>query len=381
MFQLLPSGLVLLLLVPLSGVATAQGAWTVQSTEFNDDFSKASFPDADHGWIIGANKANDSGVVVSTSDGGATWTRKPFGRPINIAAQQFVTAKIGWIAGKWDSTQSAGIFKTVDGGDHWVLQTPKDSTLWNANIYPGGPIFFLDSNTGWVGGGPNAMLKTTDGGVTWNTLGTGAGGIIFFLDADTGWMSNGITSIRKTVNGGTTWVTYPIGTANTQSSLFFADSKHGWITTYSSNTSDKGMVLASTDGGATWSVQNTGAAGTLYCVDFPSQDSGWAMGRFGNILRSGDGGTTWILQTKAVDKGLRSMAFIDAQTAWAVGDGGAILKFDADAVTGIRTRSLPGIHSEARMRRFDANGRLKVRGRSLGGGSPAPSPDLRAKTF
>lgn len=79
-------------------------------------------------------------------------------------------------------------------------------------------VFFLgNTSTGWAVGQGGWVLKTTNGGTTWNTIGSRIaspvqGGSepweelydIHFLDADDGWMV-GKHSVWLTTNGGTSW--------------------------------------------------------------------------------------------------------------------------------------------------------------------------------
>lgn len=325
----------LALLSAFIGAAAAQGVWAPQTTVsagLRDDLYGISFPDAKHGWAVGVNHGNDTGVILSTADGGTTWTRSTLDSVRAFTAVRFTSPDTGWLLGSARYPAVNGMFKTVDGGSHWV---PQDAKLIGAYEY------FLDADHGWIGG-----YRTTNGGATWDPLGIGPDApalSVSFINPDTGWTLGGATGIRKSVDGGAHWTPQVSGTTNPMSSIFFADGKRGWATGYSSNTSPVGLLLATTDGGTTWTPRDIGSiVGTLYCVSFPGKDTGWAMGRFGYILFSVDGGTTWTVQDRVTDKGLRSFVFVDAKTGWAAGDAGTILKYGGDATTGLRVQSMRG---------------------------------------
>jgi photosystem II stability/assembly factor-like uncharacterized protein len=71
------------------------------------------------------------------------------------------------------------------------------------------------------------------------------------------------------------------------------------------------------------------AAGTLpedlFSVSFPTEQDGWACGRWGVILHTADGGATWAHQESGTDYMLVSIHFADALHGHAVGEEGVIL--------------------------------------------------------
>ncbi|OPY76811.1 MAG: Ycf48-like protein precursor [Syntrophorhabdus sp. PtaU1.Bin153] len=63
----------------------------------------------------------------------------------------------------------------------------------------------------------------------------------------------------------------------------------------------------------------------LFSVTFPTENNGWACGRWGTIVSTDDGGKTWKTQTSGTDYTLASISFVDSNTGWAVGDASTIL--------------------------------------------------------
>lgn len=63
----------------------------------------------------------------------------------------------------------------------------------------------------------------------------------------------------------------------------------------------------------------------LFSVTFPTQNEGWACGRWGTILHTADGGTSWSRQISGTSFTLVSICFSDAMNGWAVGANGTIL--------------------------------------------------------
>ena len=63
----------------------------------------------------------------------------------------------------------------------------------------------------------------------------------------------------------------------------------------------------------------------LFSVSFPTEQDGWACGRWGAILHTADGGTTWVHQESGTEYMLVSIHFVDALHGHAVGEEGLIL--------------------------------------------------------
>ncbi|QEL14089.1 WD40/YVTN/BNR-like repeat-containing protein [Limnoglobus roseus] len=138
------------------------------------------FTTPDRGWVVGgktdepiATRNNVKAVVLFTEDGGRTWVN----RAADIAAQlpkgewgwkiQFLTDRIGFVS--LENFGAGAILKTTDGGLTWV-RLPVNDPQGNANLEGVG---FVDENHGWVGGWGDALFQklstseTTDGGQTW----------------------------------------------------------------------------------------------------------------------------------------------------------------------------------------------------------------------
>jgi len=64
----------------------------------------------------------------------------------------------------------------------------------------------------------------------------------------------------------------------------------------------------------------------LFSVSFPTEQNGWACGRWGTIIHTTDGGKSWVRQQSGTDYTLSSISFVEPQNGWAVGDGGTILQ-------------------------------------------------------
>jgi hypothetical protein len=132
----------------------------------------------------------------------------------------------------------------------------------------------------------------------------------------------GIGMILKTANGGSSWQTVNTGSQNLLISLDFVNTNVGWaVGTF-------GEIQKTTDGGNTWQTQ-TGVfpPDWLYSVTFLDENTGWTVGFDGKVQETDDGGATWALQTSGTPYQLNSVCFVDKLHGWAVGENGTILKY------------------------------------------------------
>ena len=134
----------------------------------------------------------------------------------------------------------------------------------------------------------------------------------FAADKKTGWAVGGDGTILRTRNGGFTWEEQDSFANTTLYSLYVKDKARLVVS------GAGGVILTSNNGGAKWIRRATGTRDHLFCVTFAPQDhlKGWAVGSFGAIVQTIDGGVTWKLQPAITNAHLFSVAFGDATHGW-----------------------------------------------------------------
>ena len=355
------------------------GGWHAQNAGSSGSqaaLNDVTFVDADHGWAVGESiPAPGASVplVLSTSDGGATWhsqDARGAGRSGHLGSVSFVDSKHGWALGTSFGASGGStsvIIATTDGGVTWSAQNAgiagTDARLSS--------ITFADAQHGWAVGSvyddsagtlSPLILATTDAGATWyaqNAGNAGNGGAqlasISFIDVRRGWAVGQSSSqsgaqsavILATTDGGATWRAQNAGSAGSSAGLSdvaFSDAAHGWAVGSSYDSSQSGgfsfLILATSDGGATWNSQEADGAGqfpgrfsSLGSVSFVDAKHGWAVGRSEDapsdfaagtlvILATTDGGATWNAQdaNSGGRRGfLSSVSFVDANHGWVAG--------------------------------------------------------------
>ena len=155
---------------------------------------------------------------------------------------------------------------------------------------------------------------------------------VHFINEQTGW-ATGNDVLLKTTDGGVTWEPQENLDLN-MTGVHFTDSLNGWAV--------GGNVIQHTeDGGETWQRQGQALLEEkldnpkeyLRGIYFATPDSGWAIadgasGRISTILSTCDGGQTWHVQYESdqelergdMSKGLDDIFFLNAKEGWAVGE-------------------------------------------------------------
>jgi photosystem II stability/assembly factor-like uncharacterized protein len=330
----------------LTGAGCARQPWQALPLGTAADFRDIWFADSNRGWIVGGSVEIPGGLVGRTVDGGRTWrftsglTRRD---RMNVLAVRFFDGERGVVA-----TDSGAMFATTDAGSNWsVVDTRSRDALTS--------VFFLDDRRGWAAGNAG-VLATADGGRHWSSpsLAFDAGHrpsrAIQFLDERHGWLAGMDASLMRTADGGLTWepAATPLAPAERPSfwDLTFVDAQYGWVV------GEEGTILATTDGGLTWTRRHTGLADarsapkleripraggielidagdrtpgfTVSAVRFVDRQRGWVAGFYAGLGRSlilytEDAGATWVVDADVPGEELHALFVQGREQVWAVG--------------------------------------------------------------
>jgi photosystem II stability/assembly factor-like uncharacterized protein len=120
----------------------------------SEDFQLRSvyFTDADTGYIVGRNLLTNQGILVRTTDGGATWV--PQIMNYNYVDIVFLDNNTGYILSQLTNANASTIFKTTDAGNTWGFLTdlPKAQN----------EIVFPSVNVGYTCGKTGSIFKVTN---------------------------------------------------------------------------------------------------------------------------------------------------------------------------------------------------------------------------
>ncbi len=276
--------------------------------------------DGSQGWITGGH-----GLVLHTTDAGASWSLQPGGTRRGLVTTYFVSAQRGWAAG------AGGVIQhTNNSGASWLSQT--SGTISDLNA-----IHFANDQRGWVVGMAGTIRRTSNGGATWAAATSGTTAALHavqFVDTQRGWAVGSAGTILHTSDGGVSWSAQVSGSDATFYGISFVDAQRGWVVGRTEGGSFHGIILRTLDGGASWTSHRFSAFEALRAVNFVDADHGWAVGAQWSpnepwralILRTTNGGDSWSADyVGPLEFQLHSVHFATTSTGWAVGSWGGIL--------------------------------------------------------
>jgi photosystem II stability/assembly factor-like uncharacterized protein len=265
--------------------------WGTLYSDSTNTFNSVYFVNPDTGWIVGY------GIIIKTTDGGKNWSEiiiREFDDVPNLTAITFITDQTGWIVG--NNFYGNPIYKTTDGGESWYKLNDIEPIIYHLT-----DMQLLNKNFGYVLGPRGKLLKTSDGGNTWEYKNINKEKEELYL-----------------------------------TSVFFTDTTNGFAVGegYINNLAYDELIIKTTNSGNEWAIINKKRQNhdensiTLNKVRFAkdqnSNNYGWIIGQDGIIYKTHDSGNNWIKQRE--DKyNLRSIYFINESTGWAVGNHGSIL--------------------------------------------------------
>jgi len=255
-------------------VVTADGGqtWTQARVPVSSDLTAVWFASATHGWVVGHD-----GVVLATTDGGATWTKQLDGRIVNDLVLKDIQAKLA---------------ASPDSEELKALATEAERNVQMGADKPFLDVWFENETSGFVVGGYNLILATTDGGQTWQSW--------FDRVPNPGFMS--LYSIRPAVGGvfvaGEQGAFFKLDReaakfdavpVDYQGSLFGVVDAGDAILTYGI----KGNLFRSADSGKTWARVDSKLRTTIVGGDTLGPGAVVLADQSGHLSMSRDGGNTF----------------------------------------------------------------------------------------
>lgn len=191
-----------------------------------------------------------SGAVLTSRDGGASWLR------IELAANASIIDM---------AVCPDGSFVALDFNRR-VWTAAADARDWRAQplAQPRTPLAITcaPDASWWVVGTNATIAGSSDGGATWRASDLGIDAqltAVHFFDATKGIALGEFGLQLSTADGGATWVKQaPIPNDFYPYSMLFESPQRGWVSGLT------GQVLQTTDGGATWLAQDNTTGLALY---------------------------------------------------------------------------------------------------------------------
>jgi photosystem II stability/assembly factor-like uncharacterized protein len=293
-------------------------AWEQQYSPITTTLISVAMVDA-----LTATAVGSLGVIIHTTDGGATWVQQQSSARDDLYGVSFIDRSTGVVLG------GSSILYTSDGGATWNNASwPGGCAIRNVQLLPGG-VGYAVGNQDLGGHFRGHIYRTTNFGRTWAELAlppevTGLYGVQF-LDSNVGTVSSRDGQIVHTNDGGATWTLQQTGTTYFIHGIFFTSPTTG-TAVGGAQGGPVGTILRTTNGGNTWVPQTPAGANVfLYRICFTSQKHAITAGYNGRILRTADAGATWVDNSIATANRVIGLSFINDSTGIAVGDAGMIM--------------------------------------------------------
>ncbi|MFN4984623.1 MAG: WD40/YVTN/BNR-like repeat-containing protein [Ignavibacteria bacterium] len=256
-----------------------------------------------YAWVVGDSDSVACGAIYHTSDGGATFTRQGVGQGalerVNVLDVKALDRNTVWA-----SCSKNRVIKTTDGGSTWNV-VPMPSNDPSCELYC---ISTVGSSTMYISGSHGTVYISNDAGTTWRK--SQVPGLeeaqfqgVLALSAQRAYICGNaptagderIGVVRQTTDGGTTWnvVAFPNG----------YDSTNTWISGASFGNSimiygDKNHYSLSTNNGATWRNDSTrifggGGGADINHLIMLSEGTWMAAMDMGHLIRTDNAGTDW----------------------------------------------------------------------------------------
>ncbi len=220
------------------------------------------FLDAQRGWAVG-----ECGAIRHTDDGGQHWQSQTSGVTCRLATVCFLNEKLGWAAGGFSlpyAHTSAGVVLTTrDGGRTWT----KGARLLLPAVRR---LRFFDARHGWAVACPSGMYPcgvfvSDDAGRTWRPLASGQAAAWQsgdFADSRTGALA-GRDGWQGVVREGEIEASQAEGFGlRSFLQLRMIDARHGW------RVGEGGLATSTADGGLTWQPPQAALPAAAQIFDF-----------------------------------------------------------------------------------------------------------------
>lgn len=257
----------------------------------------------------------------------AGWRRQSSGTFSHLRTVFFLDQNLGWAAGVRGT-----LLRTNDGGGTWEIQKrPSDDTIRD--------LIFFDQKEGLALCERNIflmrsmsevrsyLLHTADGGTTWDRVDLeGNDSDARFTRLVPGgegrlWLVGEAGALYVTTDRGRTWKRQVSPTRYLLLGGAFLNANQGWLV------GGGGSVLRTIDGGLSWRtiVMRNAPGARFEAIAFANANRGWVVGNGGRIFATGDGGRNWNPQNSGTGADLSDVKFLDAMEGWVVGAEGTLL--------------------------------------------------------
>ena len=284
--------------------------------------------------------------VFRSADGGLTWS--DLGEIMPAGVNDFVVVDPSTIVA---SDLEGNMYLSDDSGLNWsqTYVSPGQQVGYLSNSVP----VFADSQTGYFGYGYGFIIKTTDGGQSWNQISSGSGNslndVVRFANGNMIAAGENGTILHN--NGNSTWLLSQQLTQTHLKAIQLIDQNNLAMV------AETGQVYLSNNSGNTWTASSGLPADLSSAEDvhFTSSTQGWVTGSGYNVsalYRTTDGGNTWLPVPEIL--GAYTAVDVAGSTVWAANVSG-LFYISTDNGTNWVQGEIPGSHQIRDMDFYNEN--------------------------
>ncbi|RBL89270.1 YCF48-related protein [Chitinophaga flava] len=292
--------LMCLLFVP--GYMTAQMRQVYLDTNENNEIRKISFYTPAEGFVAFTN------YIGFSKDSGRTFEKKyittanvnynnnnvnlTFGfyiqgvKALN-ARELFVYGDYGLVPAILYSTDAGNTFKLIFHSQLRNFDLLNGTGITDFALTPGGnTVYAIDADR---------IMRSTNKGSSWSVSSQQYNSYfkrILVIDDNTAFIYNNDTKLLKTSNGGNTWQQLNLP-AGSMLSASFLNADKGWVAMRTAD--QEGIIYATDNGGITWTRKNDPQAASYYFsqIQFVNATTGYGLGGLFTLFSTKDAGRSW----------------------------------------------------------------------------------------
>lgn len=256
----------------------------------------------------------ERGIILLSDDDGVHWRQAEVPVSVNLTAVQFVDARQGWAVG-----HLGVVLHSADGGETWRKQLDgiQAAKLVLQAAEASGDAAAIEQAQAMVTDGPDKPFLD-----------------LYFQDARVGYLVGAYNLILRTADGGQSWQSWMQHLDNPQALNLYA------IRVWRGDlyiAGERGLLLRSSDGGEHFAALPSPYEGSFFGL-LAARDGLLAYGLRGNAWWSEDGGTSWQALATGVESALAGALELADGRLLLAGQGGELLAAEPG---GARAQSMP----------------------------------------
>jgi photosystem II stability/assembly factor-like uncharacterized protein len=263
----------------------------------------------------------ERGIIVVSDDGGVSWRQVPAPVSVTLTAVRFADSKHGFTVG-----HGGTVLTTADGGETWTrrLDGRGAAQLALAAARASGDERAVRESARLVADGPDKPLLD-----------------VLVLDAQHAVVVGAYGLAFATADGGRSWASWMDRFDNPSGLHLYAIRRHGERLLI---VGEQGLVRLSEDGGQTFVSVKIPYRGSFFTAEFPTTDQFVVAGLRGNVWRSANGGASWTQVTVPVPASITASALRDDGALVLVNQAGMVLGERAGALVPVNAALLPPLN-------------------------------------